>query len=109
MAERYSHMFSSSMKEGAQKSELEVPAAMVCTIATSVCHSLRLISLAESSPLKIHSALDDWSEGYHKKSDFNADLYEDVYKGHELFLSNIRKSNLAAYHRLMADFYKLVL
>ena len=54
---------------------------------------------------QVHASLDDWAEGHHKKTEFNADLYEDVYKGHEDVLVSIRDKNPTGFHRLMADFY----
>lgn len=58
---------------------------------------------------KTHASLDDWSEGYKwKKSDLRADAYEDVYKGHELFLSNLRNQKPIFYHTLMSGLYTAV-
>jgi hypothetical protein len=59
--------------------------------------------------LQVHAALDDWAEGYHKKIEFNADMYEDVYNGHRLFLEGIREEKPLAFHRMMADLYNVVL
>jgi hypothetical protein len=54
---------------------------------------------------QIHSAIDDYSSGVCKKTEFNADLYEDVYKSHIEFLEHIKTASAAKYHRLMADLY----
>ncbi|KAG6881720.1 hypothetical protein C0993_000282 [Termitomyces sp. T159_Od127] len=43
-----------------------------------------------------------------KKSESNVDACEDIYRGHELFLNNIRIEKPRAYHRLMADLYNEV-
>ncbi|KAG5654009.1 hypothetical protein H0H81_008318 [Sphagnurus paluster] len=83
--------FTSSIKTGPQSLEYELPVPMVCTIATAA-----------------HASITDWNTGFLKKSEFNADEFEDVYRGHEMFLSNIRNDRPAAYHRLMADLYKEV-
>ncbi|GLB45106.1 hypothetical protein LshimejAT787_2000110 [Lyophyllum shimeji] len=89
MASKHAARFASSIPSGPQALELEVPLPMVCTIATAV-----------------YASINDWSSGFLKKSEFNADEYEDVYRGHEMFLNNIRTSKPGAYHRLMADLYK---
>ena len=60
------------------------------------------------SVLQVHAALDDWGEGYHKKIEFNAETYEDVYNGHNLFLESIRDGKPPGYHRMMADLYNAV-
>jgi Domain of unknown function (DUF6532) len=56
---------------------------------------------------QIHSAIDDYSSGVCKKTEFNADLYEDVYKSHIEFLEHIKTASASKYHRLMADLYTL--
>lgn len=61
-----------------------------------------------TAPSQAHASITDWNTGFLKKSEFNADEFEDVYRGHEMFLSNIRNDRPAAYHRLMADLYKEV-
>lgn len=58
---------------------------------------------------KIHSALDDYSTGICIKTEFNADVYEDVYRGHVAALTNIQRTNPDGYHRLMADIYNMTL
>lgn len=58
--------------------------------------------------LQTHASLEDWAEGHYKKTEFNADLYEDVYRGHEDVLTRIREKSPAAFHRLMADLYNSV-
>ncbi|KAF8231517.1 hypothetical protein L208DRAFT_1378067 [Tricholoma matsutake] len=88
LSEKHAYRFVSSVSQGVQASELELPVAMVCAAANA-----------------IHASLDDWSEGHYKKTEFNADLYEDVYKGHEDFLGAIRAKSPAAFHHLMADLY----
>ncbi|KAG6905734.1 hypothetical protein DXG01_001084 [Tephrocybe rancida] len=91
LASKHASRFTSRIKEGPASLELELPLPMVCMIATG-----------------IHASIDDWSTGYQKKTDFNSEVYEDVYHGHELFLNNIRAGKAGAYHRLMADLYHLV-
>ncbi|KAH9018522.1 hypothetical protein EDB84DRAFT_1442387 [Lactarius hengduanensis] len=54
---------------------------------------------------RIHSALDDYSTGVCKKTEFNADLYEDIYIGHNSFLLHIRDGSITKYHRMMSDLY----
>jgi Domain of unknown function (DUF6532) len=54
---------------------------------------------------QIHSAIDDYSSGICKRTDFNADLYEDVYKSHIEVLKHIKTASATKYHRLMADLY----
>lgn len=58
--------------------------------------------------LQAHASLDDWADGHYKRTEFNADLYEDVYRGHEDVLTTIRDKSPAAFHRLMADLYDAV-
>ncbi|KAF8056056.1 hypothetical protein FPV67DRAFT_1678529 [Lyophyllum atratum] len=91
MAAKHASRFTSSIDTGVESTEREVPLPMVCMIATAA-----------------YAAIEDWNSGFLKKSEFNADEYEDNYRGHELFLNNIRASNPAAYHRLMADIYNEV-
>ncbi|KAG6856195.1 hypothetical protein H0H87_006735 [Tephrocybe sp. NHM501043] len=55
-----------------------------------------------------YAAIDDWNSGFLRKSDFNEDAYEDIYRGHELFLNIILTKKPRAYHRLMADLYSEV-
>ena len=66
---------------------------------------LSYITLSYSCLFQIHSAIDDYSSGVCKKTDFNADLYEDVYKSHIEVLDHIKATSAAKYHRLMADLY----
>ncbi|KAG6846749.1 hypothetical protein H0H93_012103, partial [Arthromyces matolae] len=68
--------------------ELEVPIAMLCMVATAVL-----------------AAIDDWKTGLQKISEFSAEAYTDTYRGHELFLKNIRDADPKKFHRLMADIY----
>ncbi|KAG6836265.1 hypothetical protein H0H93_009625 [Arthromyces matolae] len=68
--------------------ELEVPIAMLCMVATAVL-----------------AAIDDWKTGLQKISEFSAETYTDTYRGHELFLKNIRDADPKKFHRLMADIY----
>ncbi|GLB39851.1 hypothetical protein LshimejAT787_0703610 [Lyophyllum shimeji] len=79
------------IEQGPGADELEIPAPMLCIVATA-----------------LHASLDDWSTGHLRKTEFNADEYEDVYRGHELFLKQIWEAKPAAYHRLMADLYAQV-
>ncbi|KIJ91570.1 hypothetical protein K443DRAFT_14286 [Laccaria amethystina LaAM-08-1] len=89
-AERYSARFGSSITEGPRKCERELPAPMVALAATAV-----------------HSSLDDYSSGICQKTEFMADLYEDVYLGHMTFLNNIKTESPDRYHRLMANLFNL--
>ncbi|KAH9024529.1 hypothetical protein EDB84DRAFT_1273891, partial [Lactarius hengduanensis] len=86
-ASKYCGRFRSSLPDS-HPSELEIPCAMLALVATS-----------------IHSALDDYSTGVCKKTEFNADLYEDIYIGHNSFLSHIRDGSITKYHRMMSDLY----
>ncbi|KAH9016274.1 hypothetical protein EDB85DRAFT_1862189, partial [Lactarius pseudohatsudake] len=86
-ASKYHGRFESSLPDS-RPTELEIPSAMLALVATT-----------------LHSALDDYSTGICKKTDFNADLYEDVYTGHCNFLSHIREGSITKYHRLMSDLY----
>ena len=56
---------------------------------------------------KVHSSLDDFSTGVHQKTEFMADLYEDIYIGHITFLNNIKTESPDRYHHLMANLFKL--
>ena len=53
---------------------------------------------------QVHASLDEKVTNL----DFNADTYKDSYDAFIGFLAEIRKQRLPAYHRLMADLYKLV-
>jgi hypothetical protein len=53
----------------------------------------------------VYAALQDWAGGSLKKMEFNTDMFEDVYRGHELFLSNIHWQNMKKYHHLLANLY----
>lgn len=56
-----------------------------------------------------HASLDDWSQGYKRtKSDFRAEAYEFIYRGHELFLTTLREERPEFYHKLMSDLYNAV-
>ena len=50
--------------------------------------------------------LEDYSSGTFRKTDFNADMYEDVYRGHMKFLAHIREGSAVKYHRLMAGLFE---
>ncbi|KAG5637418.1 hypothetical protein H0H81_004625, partial [Sphagnurus paluster] len=91
LASHYFGQFGSSILSGPAVNEKELPLPMLCMISTA-----------------IHAALDDWSTGFYRRTEFNADTYEDVYRGHELFLNTIRSKKPLAYHRLMADLFKEV-
>ncbi|KAG6835141.1 hypothetical protein H0H93_004527 [Arthromyces matolae] len=88
LASKHASRFTSTITSGPQSEELELPVAMVCGAATA-----------------IYASIDDWSGGFLKRGEFNAEGYEDIYKGHVLFLNNIRADRPGAYHRLMADLY----
>lgn len=47
LAEKHAHQFKSSIQEGSEATELEVPIAMVCAAATAVLHLATLISGTE--------------------------------------------------------------
>ncbi|KAG6907624.1 hypothetical protein DXG01_008160 [Tephrocybe rancida] len=81
LASKHASRFTSSMDIEPFSKELELPLAMV------------------------YASLDDWNSSFLKKSKFNADAYEDIYHGHELFLNNIWNDRSCADHRLMADMY----
>ena len=49
--------------------------------------------------------MDDYSTGVRRKTEFNAELYEDVYRSHMAMLAAIRENSPNGYHRLMADLY----
>ncbi|EDR04034.1 uncharacterized protein LACBIDRAFT_306412 [Laccaria bicolor S238N-H82] len=87
-AERYQDRFVSSITDGPRKHERELPAAMVAMAATAIA-----------------SSLDDYSTGIRRKTEFNAELYEDVYRSHMAMLAAIREKSPNGYHRLMADLY----
>ncbi|KAF8811591.1 hypothetical protein BYT27DRAFT_7062984, partial [Phlegmacium glaucopus] len=90
--QKYQARFSSCITDGPGKNELELPIPMVCIVATSA-----------------HASLDDWSQGYKRtKSDFRADAYESIYRGHELFLNTLREERPEFYHKLMSDLYNAV-
>ncbi|KAG6825398.1 hypothetical protein H0H92_003821 [Tricholoma furcatifolium] len=73
---------------GIQVPELPIP--MVAMVATAV-----------------HASLDEWVSGSQKKQDFNSDMYEDVYRGHELFICNMRNDKRKAYDKMMQRLYNL--
>ncbi|KAF5384126.1 hypothetical protein D9615_003229 [Tricholomella constricta] len=83
---------SSTIDDGPLSIELEIPAPMLCMVATARTQT--------------YAAIEDWGSGYLKRSEFNSDAYEDVYRGHKLFLENILTNKRRAYHRLMADLYQ---
>ncbi|KAH9975423.1 hypothetical protein BGW80DRAFT_1250991 [Lactifluus volemus] len=84
IAERHPKRFTSSITSAPQCDELEIPGSLV------------------------HASLQDWSGGFLKKTEFNAEMFEDVYRGHELFISNIRQTNIRKYHRLLSNLYNEV-
>ena len=102
LAEQYSHCFASTIET--RSNEPEVPAAALALVATCVCFFISNI-LCYSYSFQIHSAIDNYSSGLCKKMDFNADLYEDVYKSHIEFLEHIKTASSTKYHCLMADLY----
>lgn len=57
--------------------------------------------------LKVHASLDDYNSGACQKTEFMADLYEDVYIGHITFLNDIKTESPDRYHRLMANLFNL--
>ena len=58
---------------------------------------------------QIHAALDNWSVGsYMKKGDFWAEAYEDVYKGHSMFLRDLNVKKPIFFHNLMSGLYNEV-
>ncbi|KAF8258515.1 hypothetical protein EI94DRAFT_1815161 [Lactarius quietus] len=90
LANKHHDRFKSSLPDTHPK-ELEIPIPMLALAGTAV-----------------HAALDDYSSGIYKKSDFNANLYEDIYRRHAKFLDHIQKGSIMKYHRLMADLYTQV-
>jgi hypothetical protein len=64
----------------AKSNELELPRPMLTLLATLVCHcSLVIFVWAQLIIWQMHSALDDYSSGSLWKTDFDADMYEDIY------------------------------
>lgn len=86
LAEQHRNCFTSTLET--RSDEPEIPAAALALVVTC-----------------IHSAIDDYSSGVCKKTEFNADLYEDVYKSHIEVLEHIKTTSAAKYHRLMTDLY----
>ena len=70
--------------------------------------STHIVFFTISHGNQVHSALQDWADGYLKKSDFGADTNEDIYQGHKLFLAQIKERDLGAYHRLTHQLYNKV-
>ena len=105
LAEQYRDCFASTIETLSDKAE--IPAAALALVATCVCFftTLDYDSDTNTCLFQIHSAIDDYSSGVCKKTDFNADCYEDVYKSHIEFLENIKTASATKYHRLMADLY----
>ncbi|KAI9440808.1 hypothetical protein H4582DRAFT_2074625 [Lactarius indigo] len=84
LASKHQNHFKSSLP-ATHPVKLEISAAMLALIATC-----------------IHSTLNNFHSGVQKKSDFNTDWYEDVYKMHMEFLSHICDGSVTKYHQLMA-------
>ena len=105
LAEQHRDCFTSTLKTHGD--EPEVPAAALALVVTCVLQVLLLsyIIFSYTSMFQIHSAINDYSSGVCKKTDFNADLYEDVYKSHIEVLEHIKATSATKYHRLMADLY----
>ena len=102
LAEQYCHCFTSTIET--RSDEPEIPAAALVLVATCICFLLLfwINILCYSCLFQIHSAIDDYSSGLCKKTDFNADLYEDVYNNHIEFLEHIKTASATKYHHLMA-------
>ena len=91
---------------GTHGEEPKVPAAVLALVVTCVFFFYYLILISYLTHLlQIHSAIDDYSSGVCKKTDFNAHLHEDVYKSHIEVLEHIKSSSATKYHHLMADLY----
>ena len=108
LAEQYRDCFASTIET--LSDEAEIPAAALALVATCVCFFTTLDYdsdniLFYSCLFQIHSAIDDYSSGVCKKTDFGADCYKDVYKSHIEFLENIKTASATKYHRLMAGLY----
>jgi uncharacterized protein DUF6532 len=103
LAEQHRNRFPMS---GTHDDEPEIPAAALALVVTCVLFYYYLTLVSYLTHLfQIHSAIDDFSSGICKKTDFNADLYEDVYKSHIEVLEHIKTASATKYHRLMADLY----
>jgi hypothetical protein len=104
LAEQHRNRFTSM--PGTHGEEPEIPAAALALVVTCVLFYYYLVLLSCLTHLfQIHSAIDDYSSGVCKKTDFNADLYKDVYKSHIEALEHIKTASATKYHRLMADLY----
>ncbi|KAI9430192.1 hypothetical protein H4582DRAFT_1824628, partial [Lactarius indigo] len=90
LASKHQNCFKSSLP-ATHPVKPEISAAMLALVATC-----------------IHSTLDNFHSGVQKKSDFNTDWYEDVYKMHMEFLSHICDGSVTKYHQLMAGLYSQV-
>ena len=76
---------------------------MLALIAILVCQFLFLYAWLILS--QVYLALNDHANGALRKTDFNANMYEDVYKRHMQFLEHIWEGSHTKYHRMMARLY----
>jgi len=84
---RHHEEFTSSIKEGPQASEKEVPASMVALIATA-----------------IYAAISEFLTGC-SKPEFSVTTYRDAFQRHMNTLDYIKERKITAYHTLMASLY----
>src|ERR1019366_6741858 len=88
------HIYSWGIVSGETRSPVRVKhLARTTSGRTRVAHCFGLLSSncgkkfqchhkdLTNQELQIHASLEDWGEGHYKKTEFNADLYEDVYRG----------------------------
>ena len=77
--EQYHNCFISMLETCSD--EPEIPAAVLALVVTCVLFIFIYI-FSYYSLFQIQLAIDDFSSGVCKKTEFNSDLYEDVYKSH---------------------------
>ncbi|KAJ8507316.1 hypothetical protein ONZ45_g10302 [Pleurotus djamor] len=90
----HSARFKSSISDAPGNTQLEVPIAMVCLVSTMIHASLQL----RKDPVA----------GGTKATAFKADEFEDVYRGHQMFLQDLQRTRLKRFHELMHGLYNLL-
>ncbi|KAJ8496667.1 hypothetical protein ONZ45_g12367 [Pleurotus djamor] len=90
----HSTRFKSSISTAPGSTQLEVPIAMVCLVSTMIHASLQL----RKDPVA----------GGTKATAFKADEFEDVYRGHQMFLQDLQRTRLKHFHELMHGLYNLL-
>ena len=78
--------------------QLPIPMVALVATAVSVTNAIRIYT---NLKYKLYAALHEWRTGEHKRTEFSASMFLDVYQGHVNMLRYILERRSTAFHAMM--------